>query len=68
LEINEPFSTLKILIGSKYSFEKLTQLSELNNEIDSAAFYTHGVLWRDMRDSSTQVYRPTWKKERLSVP
>jgi hypothetical protein len=68
LEINEPFSTLKILICRKYSFQKLSKFSEVNNVIDSAAFYTHGFLLRDMRDSSTQVYRPTWNKERLSVP
>jgi hypothetical protein len=36
--------------------------------IDSAASYTHGFLLRDMPDSSTQVYRTTWNKERLSVP
>jgi hypothetical protein len=36
--------------------------------IDSAAFYTDGFLLRDMRDSSTHVCRPTWNKERLSVP
>jgi len=36
--------------------------------IDSAAFYTHGFLLRDMRDSLSQVYRPSWNKERLSLP
>jgi hypothetical protein len=68
LEINEPFSTLKILTCRKYSFQKLSKFSEVNNVIDSAASYTHGFLLRDMPDSSTQVYRTTWNKERLSVP
>jgi hypothetical protein len=40
LEENEHFSTLKTMIGSKYSFQKLTHFSQGSNLVDAAASKT----------------------------
>jgi hypothetical protein len=44
LEENEPFSSLKILICGKYSFQKLTQFSQGYNVPDVPACNTDGFL------------------------
>jgi hypothetical protein len=38
--------TLKTVIGRKYSFQKLFQLSERNNVLDATTFNIHAFLWR----------------------
>jgi hypothetical protein len=47
LDQNEPFSKLKTMISRKYSYQKLTQLAEENNVLDSAVSTICGFLWRD---------------------
>jgi hypothetical protein len=42
------FATLKTMIFGKYSFQKLTQLSQGNNVLDAAPSTTHRSLLRDM--------------------
>jgi hypothetical protein len=46
----------------KYSFQKLSQFSQGNNELEVPASKTDGFLSSDQFVSSTQVYRPVWKK------
>jgi hypothetical protein len=67
LEQNEPFSTLKTLIGSMYFFQKLPQFSQGKNVLDVEAYNTDGFLWRVTFVSSTQLNRPIWT-ESLSGP
>jgi hypothetical protein len=50
---NEPFSTLKIMIFRKYTFQKLTQFSLRNNALDVPASNTDIVLSRDTSVPST---------------
>jgi hypothetical protein len=66
LEQNEPFSTLKILICRKYSFEQQNQFSLGFNVLDAEPSNIHGFLWRDRNVSSTQLNRHIWSKESLS--
>jgi hypothetical protein len=47
LEQREPISTLKQTSGRKYSFQKLTQLSQGTNVLDASASNTYGFLSRD---------------------
>jgi hypothetical protein len=44
LELHEPQSTLKVIICRRYSFQKLTQLSQEYIVINAAAFYIDGFL------------------------
>jgi hypothetical protein len=44
LEENEPFTILKILIGRKDSFQKLTQFSHGNNVLEAAASNIDGFF------------------------
>jgi hypothetical protein len=55
---NEPFYILKTMICRKYSFQKLTQLSQGNNVLDVPASNTDGFLLKDTCVSSTQLNRP----------
>jgi hypothetical protein len=55
---NDPFSSLKILICRKYSYQKLTKFSQGNNVLNAAASDIDGVLWRDTFVSSTHLNRP----------
>jgi len=55
LEQNEPHSNLKTMICSKYSFQKLTQFSLVNNVLDALDSATDGFLLRDADVSSTQT-------------
>jgi hypothetical protein len=48
LEENETFSTLKILICTKYFLQKLTHFSQGNNVLDAFASITNGFLSRDI--------------------
>jgi hypothetical protein len=57
---------MKTMICRKHSFEKRTQLSQRNNELDAAASNIGGFLWRDTRVSSTQLNRPIGNEESLS--
>jgi hypothetical protein len=59
LEQNEPFSTLKVMICRKYSFQKLPQFSQENNVLDAPPLNTDGVHSGDTCISSTWVKRPT---------
>jgi hypothetical protein len=59
------FSTLKILSCWKYSFKKITQLSQGKNVLDAAALNKDDFLWRDTVVSSTQMSSPIWSKESL---
>jgi hypothetical protein len=68
LEQNKPFSTLKILLCWKYSFQKLTQFSQGNNVLDAPASSSLGFLWELTCVSSTQLIRPIWNKISLSAP
>jgi hypothetical protein len=43
----KPFSSLKILICRKYSFQKLTQFSQGSNVRGDVASNIDGFLWRD---------------------
>jgi hypothetical protein len=49
---------LQTLSFRKYSFLKLTQLSQGNNGVDDPASNTDCFLWRDTCVSSTQLNRP----------
>jgi hypothetical protein len=53
MEENECFSSLKILIGRQYSFQKLTQFSQGNKLPDACPPKFDGFLSRETRDSST---------------
>jgi hypothetical protein len=55
LEQNEPFSTLKMLIGIMSSFQKLTQFSQGSNVLDAEAYDIECFFWRDTCVSSTQL-------------
>jgi hypothetical protein len=46
LEHNEPFSTLKTLIGKKHSFQNLSKFSQGNNVLDALAPDTNCCLLR----------------------
>jgi hypothetical protein len=46
----------------KYSFQKLTQFSQLNNMLDVPAANTDSFLSRDTCVSSTLLKRPIWNK------
>jgi hypothetical protein len=46
----------------KYSFQKLMQFSQGNNVLEVPASNTGSVLSRDTFISSTQGYKPVWKK------
>jgi hypothetical protein len=46
LEQKEPFSTLKRMIGRKYSFQKLTQFLQGNNVVDAAGSNIDSFLGR----------------------
>jgi hypothetical protein len=59
LEQNEPFSTLKVMICRKYSFQKLPQFSQENNVLDAPPLNTDGVHSGDTCISSTWVKSPT---------
>jgi hypothetical protein len=59
---------MKKLRCRKYSFQTLTQLSQGNNLLDAPASNTDGFLSRDTCDSSTQLKRPIWNIESLSLP
>jgi hypothetical protein len=63
-----PFSSLKILICRKYSYQKLTQFSQGYNVIDATACNTHGFLSRDICVPSSQQYRTIWKNVSLPLP
>jgi hypothetical protein len=67
LEENEPLSTLKTLISSKYSFQKLTQFSQGNNVLDAPASNIDSFLCRDICGSPTQLKRPIYNKEPIST-
>jgi hypothetical protein len=47
LEPIEHFSTLKRLCCMKYSFHKLSQISQGNNALDAPVSNLDGYLWRD---------------------
>jgi hypothetical protein len=47
--------TLKTVIGRKYSFQKLFQLSERNNVLDATTFNIHAFLCRGTCISSTHL-------------
>jgi hypothetical protein len=54
---------LKILICSKYYFQKWTQFSNGNNVPGDPASNTHGFLWIDICVSSTRwigLFGTTW--------
>jgi hypothetical protein len=51
-------STLKTSICRKYSFQKLTEISQEDNVVDPEASFIDVILWRDTCVSSTQVNRP----------
>jgi hypothetical protein len=68
LEQNEPSSTLKIMIGSMNSFQKLTQFSEGNIVLHAPASNKYGFLSSDACVSSTYLNRTIWSKETLSLP
>jgi hypothetical protein len=65
LEQHEPYSNLKPLICSKYSWQRLTQFPHGNNVLDAAASNTEGVLSRDKCVSSSQLNRPIGNKMSL---
>jgi hypothetical protein len=44
LKSNEPFSTLTFLIYRRYSFQKISDLSQGNNVLDSPASITDAFL------------------------
>jgi hypothetical protein len=52
----------------KFSFQKLTQFSKVNNVPDGPASYTHGFHLIDTCISQYQLNRDTWIKESLSSP
>jgi hypothetical protein len=57
LEPNDPFSTLKTMICTKDSFQKLTPFPEASNVLDPPASNTEGVLWRKTSVSSVELNR-----------
>jgi hypothetical protein len=50
----------------KYSIQKLTQFSELNNVLDVEASNPDSFLWTDTYVSSTQLNSPIWNKAHLN--
>jgi hypothetical protein len=68
LEKNEPFPTLKGLICRKYFFQKLSQLSNSRNVLDTAASNIGGFHCRVTCLPSTQMNRPGWCKESPPSP
>jgi hypothetical protein len=54
------------MIFNKYSFPKLTQLSQGRNVLDAPASTSDGGLWTDTCVSSTQLNKPIWNKQSLS--
>jgi hypothetical protein len=62
----DPFSTLKILICRKDSFQKLCQFSQGKNVLDAPASKTDAFLSRDTCVSSTQLNIHIWNKMSLS--
>jgi hypothetical protein len=64
----EPITMWKNPHCRKHSFQKLTQLSQGNNVLDTADSNINGFLWRDTCVSSTQVRRPFWNPMCLSLP
>jgi 23S rRNA U2552 (ribose-2'-O)-methylase RlmE/FtsJ len=48
LEQNESFYTLITMICRKYSFQKVTQFSQVNNVLSDTAPNTHGIISRDI--------------------
>jgi hypothetical protein len=56
------------VIWRKYSLHKLTHFSQGNNVVDAAAFNIDVFLWRAINVSSTQLNRPTWNKQSLTIP
>jgi hypothetical protein len=65
LEPIEPISTLKAIISSMYSFQKLNQFSQINNVLDGTDTHRDGFLWRGKCISSTKLTRPVWSKQSL---
>jgi hypothetical protein len=55
-------STLKTTIYRKYSFQKLTEFSQVNKVQDDPNSNMHAFLWRDTRVSSSQLNRPISRK------
>jgi hypothetical protein len=47
---------------------KITEFSQENNVLESAASFIDGFFWRDTCVSSTQVNRPIWSKQSLFPP
>jgi hypothetical protein len=60
------FLPLKTLMGRKNSFQKPTQFSQGNNEIDAPASNKDGFLSKDKCVSATQLNRCIWNKMSLS--
>jgi hypothetical protein len=58
MNLNRPFETkraslhLENRVCRKYSFQKLTQVSQANNVLDTPASNTDVFIWRDTRVSS----------------
>jgi hypothetical protein len=67
LEESEPISTLIQVSCRRWSFQKLTQLSQGNNVLDSPASNTEGFL-QETHVILKQVNRTIWNKMGLSAP
>jgi hypothetical protein len=68
LEQREPISTMKNLLGMKYSFQKLTEFLQGNNVLHAAASNIDGFVWCDICFSSTLLKSPIANKQSLSTP
>jgi hypothetical protein len=55
-----------MMICWKYSYQKVTQSSQVNNVLDAPVYNIFGFLLRDSYVSSTQLDRPILNKISLS--
>jgi hypothetical protein len=64
----KPISNLKNLSCRKYSFQKLSQLSQGNDVLNATHSNIDAFLWSDICGSSTLLNTPILNKESLFPP